>query len=130
MRYIIPIILQSSPLECLQTGNEQPAHKRAQHPTRWGNSSKGSDPSVYVLLYMFASYHLPPQQFYRVTTNHSEYTNTINDTSAFTSRPYATSLPKSSIVKHSKWKQAVNLHFAFVPRLQRSKYRRATDAIA
>ena len=28
-------------------------------------SSKGSDPSVYVLLYMFASYHLPPQQFYR-----------------------------------------------------------------
>ena len=28
-------------------------------------SSKGSDPSGYVLLYMFASYHLPPQQFYR-----------------------------------------------------------------
>ena len=28
-------------------------------------SSKGSDPSVYVLLYMFASYHLPPQQFHR-----------------------------------------------------------------
>ena len=28
-------------------------------------SSKGSDPSVYVLLYMFASYHLPPQQFSR-----------------------------------------------------------------
>ena len=27
-------------------------------------SSKGSDPSVYVLLYMFASYHLPPQQFH------------------------------------------------------------------
>jgi hypothetical protein len=34
----------------------------------WGVSlisSKGSDPSVYVLLYMFASYHLPPQQFHR-----------------------------------------------------------------
>ena len=26
--------------------------------------SKGSDPSVYALLYMLASYHLPPQQFY------------------------------------------------------------------
>ena len=33
-------------------------------------SSKGSDSSVYVLLYMFASYHLPPQQFHRVTPNH------------------------------------------------------------
>jgi len=32
-------------------------------------SSKGSDPSVYVLLYMFASHHLPPRQFRREPTS-------------------------------------------------------------
>ena len=44
---------------------QQVPYRRVKKVQIYNISSKGSDPSVYVLLYMFASYHLPPQQFHR-----------------------------------------------------------------
>ena len=40
-----------------------PWHQRVRYKDKWSN------PCIYALLYMLASY-LPPQQFRRVTTNH------------------------------------------------------------